>query len=164
MPCQAKCWPSSRSFVTFQSYNSSTISMSSAAGYPNDNPVWANTLIYLVAHPSQEQAKKNWEALHSDLAFPEYRKQAASIGAAISPFGGFVIHGYYSESTEAFRQAVNQWIRTSGSFDAVIDFDAVYVNRIIREDCCRPSHQSRICPEDRHRRRLPAPEPQASKA
>jgi lysophospholipase L1-like esterase len=31
---------------------------------------------------------------------------------------------YYSESGEAVRSAVNQWIRTSKAFDAVIDFDA----------------------------------------
>ena len=44
---------------------------------PNDDPAWTNTFIYLVAHPSQEEAKKNWDALHADPAFPEYRKQAA---------------------------------------------------------------------------------------
>jgi lysophospholipase L1-like esterase len=47
----------------------------------------------------------------------------------------FVIPGSYSESKEAFRQAVNQWIRTSGSFDAVIDFDA-----ILRD----PDHPNRL--------------------
>jgi lysophospholipase L1-like esterase len=31
----------------------------------------------------------------------------------------------YTESGEAVRQAVNQWIRTGGAFDAVIDFDAL---------------------------------------
>jgi hypothetical protein len=46
---------------------------------PNDDPAWANTFIYLVAHPSQEEAKKNWAALHADPAFPEYRKQAAPL-------------------------------------------------------------------------------------
>jgi NIPSNAP len=35
---------------------------------PNDDPAWANTFIYLVAHPSQEEAKKNWAALHADPA------------------------------------------------------------------------------------------------
>src|SRR5690349_22936517 len=30
-----------------------------------------------------------------------------------------------SERGEAIRQAVNQWIRTSRAFDAVVDFDAV---------------------------------------
>jgi len=43
---------------------------------PNDDPAWANTFIYLVAHPSREDAKKNWDALHADPAFPQYREQA----------------------------------------------------------------------------------------
>jgi len=46
---------------------------------PNDDPAWANTLIYIVAHPSRDEAKKNWQALHADPAFPEYRKQAAQL-------------------------------------------------------------------------------------
>jgi hypothetical protein len=46
---------------------------------PNDDPAWANTFIYLVAHPSLEEAKKNWHALHADPAFPEYREQASQI-------------------------------------------------------------------------------------
>lgn len=41
-------------------------------------------------------------------------------GATITPFNG---SGYYSANNEATRQEVNEWIRTSGSFDAVIDFD-----------------------------------------
>jgi lysophospholipase L1-like esterase len=31
--------------------------------------------------------------------------------------------GYYSEPAEAIRQAANAWIRTSGQFDGVVDFD-----------------------------------------
>jgi NIPSNAP len=46
---------------------------------PNDDPAWANTFIYLVVHPSQAEAKKNWEALHVDPAFSEYGKQAAPL-------------------------------------------------------------------------------------
>jgi len=46
---------------------------------PSDDPAWANTFIYLVAHPSLDEAKKNWDALHADPAFPEYRKQAAQL-------------------------------------------------------------------------------------
>jgi len=41
---------------------------------PNDDPAWANTFIYLIAHSSQEEAKKNWEAFHADPAFQEFRK------------------------------------------------------------------------------------------
>jgi len=46
---------------------------------PNDDPAWADTFIYLVAHPSREEAKKNWDALHADPAFPQYRNQAAQL-------------------------------------------------------------------------------------
>jgi lysophospholipase L1-like esterase len=42
-------------------------------------------------------------------------------GATILPIEGVAT---YTESGEAIRQAVNQWIRTSGAYDAVIDFDA----------------------------------------
>jgi NIPSNAP len=46
---------------------------------PNDDPAWANTFVYIVAHPSLEEAKKNWQALHADPAFPAYREQAVPI-------------------------------------------------------------------------------------
>ena len=42
-------------------------------------------------------------------------------GATIPPFGG---SQYDGDEREAARQTVNQWIRNSGTFDAVIDFDA----------------------------------------
>ena len=41
-------------------------------------------------------------------------------GATITAFKG---NGWYSPSHEAARQDVNEWIRTSGAFDGVIDFD-----------------------------------------
>jgi len=42
-------------------------------------------------------------------------------GATLTPFDGAM---YFSPDGEAIRQAVNQWIRTGGAFDGVIDFDA----------------------------------------
>jgi lysophospholipase L1-like esterase len=42
------------------------------------------------------------------------------IGGTLTPFQGA---GYFSVAGEAKREAVNQWIRTSGAFDGVIDFD-----------------------------------------
>ncbi|MER6738624.1 SGNH/GDSL hydrolase family protein [Streptomyces puniciscabiei] len=42
------------------------------------------------------------------------------IGATLMPDQG---NGYYTPAAEAIRQGVNQWIRTSGAFDGVIDFD-----------------------------------------
>jgi lysophospholipase L1-like esterase len=45
-------------------------------------------------------------------------------GATIMAYGGTEIYPNNSV-TEADREAINTWIRTSGRFDAVIDFDAV---------------------------------------
>lgn len=44
------------------------------------------------------------------------------IGATLTPFKGA---GYYTDEGEMKREEVNQWIRTSGAFDGVIDFDKV---------------------------------------
>ncbi len=44
------------------------------------------------------------------------------LGATMTPFEGPMLT---SAEGEATRQAVNEWIRTGGAFDAVIDFDAL---------------------------------------
>jgi lysophospholipase L1-like esterase len=41
-------------------------------------------------------------------------------GATLTPYEGA---DYFSEDGEQVRQAVNHWIRTSGAFDGVVDFD-----------------------------------------
>ena len=46
-------------------------------------------------------------------------------GAPVMQFKG---NNYYSENHEAGRQQLNQWIRSSGYFDGVIDFDAAMGN------------------------------------
>lgn len=46
----------------------------------------------------------------------------AVFGATILPFEGAA---YFSEPGEADRQTINTWMRSSGEFDAVIDFDGV---------------------------------------
>jgi lysophospholipase L1-like esterase len=59
-------------------------------------------------------------------------------GATITPLEGGILPGgvhVYSEKGEATRQAVNQWIRTGGAFDGVIDFDAA-----VRD----PAHPTRL--------------------
>ena len=43
------------------------------------------------------------------------------IGCTITPWGG---SSGFNEAGEAVREAVNEWIRTSKAFDAVVDFDA----------------------------------------
>src|SRR6185437_4268606 len=63
------------------------------------------------------------------------------IGATLTPFEGALedtpMRGYYSLDKERIRQQINDWIRHSGAFDAVIDFDA-----ILRD----PTHPTRLRP------------------
>ncbi len=51
------------------------------------------------------------------------------IGGTLTPFenalAGRPNQGYFTPDKEAKRLAVNNWIRTSGAFDAIIDFDRV---------------------------------------
>lgn len=47
-----------------------------AVGYwvPEDAPASDNIFIYMLAHPSREEAKKNWNAMRADPAFQEMAK------------------------------------------------------------------------------------------
>jgi len=42
-------------------------------------------------------------------------------GCTLTPYHGA---SYYSDAGEAIREAVNDWIRKGGAFDAVVDFEA----------------------------------------
>lgn len=65
-----------------------------------------------------------------------------AIGATLTPFEGALegtpLEGHYSPRKDATRRAVNEWIRHSGVFDAVVDFD-----RLVRDE----SRPSRLRPE-----------------
>lgn len=54
-----------------------------------------------------------------------HARNLRAYGGTITPFGG---SGYFTTAHEAVRQEVNTWIRSSGKFDAVIDFDAIVRN------------------------------------
>jgi lysophospholipase L1-like esterase len=58
-------------------------------------------------------------------------------GATLPPFEGATIPGFYTPEGEQKRQAINEWIRTAGAYDGVIDFD-----RALRD----PSHPTRLLP------------------
>ncbi|USX26169.1 SGNH/GDSL hydrolase family protein [Oxalobacteraceae bacterium OTU3CINTB1] len=49
------------------------------------------------------------------------------VGATLLPFEGALrgtpLEGYFTPAKDAVRREVNQWIRESGEFDAVVDFD-----------------------------------------
>jgi len=55
-------------------------------------------------------------------------------GATLTPFEGA---GYFTQVGETKRQAVNQWVRTSKAYDAVVDFDAATRD---------PNHPTRFLP------------------
>jgi lysophospholipase L1-like esterase len=57
------------------------------------------------------------------------------IGATITPTQGAAIPAFYTEPGEAVREAVNDWIRTSGAYDAVVDLDRILVD---------PTHPQRM--------------------
>jgi NIPSNAP len=65
---------------------------------PTEDPAWANTFIYLVAHPSQEEAKKNWKALHADPDFPQYRQQATPLIEKVDE--GYKVDEVYMRPTD----------------------------------------------------------------
>ncbi|MDO8038742.1 SGNH/GDSL hydrolase family protein [Janthinobacterium sp. SUN137] len=50
------------------------------------------------------------------------------VGATLTPFAGALpgtpLSDYYQPDKDTLRQQLNAWIRSSGSFDAVLDFDA----------------------------------------
>ena len=50
-------------------------------------------------------------------------------GGTLNPVEGYPFPGFWTADLEAKRQAVNQWIRTSNAYDAVIDFDRLRLHR-----------------------------------
>lgn len=80
---------------------------------PNKEPVTAEQMV----------------TVYRQLIAQAHTRNVRVIGATLTPFKDSMdesaMVGYYSEDKEKTRQAVNEWIRTSGEFDAVIDFDKV---------------------------------------
>ena len=65
-----------------------------------------------------EGVKKAWQQIIREA----HGRGIKVFGATVTPFKG---NGYDRGDHEQGRQALNEWIRTSGEFDAVIDFDAM---------------------------------------
>jgi lysophospholipase L1-like esterase len=90
-----------------------------------------------LADPTDVRTPEDLIDAYRQLISRAHLRGVKLIGATITPFEGVDVPGYYSESKEATRQTVNKWIRTSGLFDGVIDFDAA-----LRD----PDHPSRLLP------------------
>lgn len=91
---------------------------------------WPDTLLVPKGElaPSAEDVIAGYEQLIARA----HAQGLRIIGATLTPFAetfqGTPLYGYYSEEKEAKRVALNEWIRTSGQFDGVIDFDAITRN------------------------------------
>ncbi|MEH6810018.1 MAG: SGNH/GDSL hydrolase family protein [Hyphomonas oceanitis] len=64
-------------------------------------------------------------AAYSQLISRAHARGVTIIGATLTPDLGSPLPGYATEGKEVIRQEVNDWIRNSAAFDAVIDFDAI---------------------------------------
>lgn len=78
---------------------------------------------------------------YRQLAEAARARHVRIVGATLAPYEGSLhgtpLAGHYSLAKDAVRREVNQWIRDSGVFDAVVDMDAV-----LRD----PAHPARLLP------------------
>ncbi len=86
-----------------------------------------------VPNPQAVSAEEMIQA-YRHLISRAHLKGIKVIGGTLLPFDGA---GYFIQEGEAKRQAVNEFIRRSGEFDDVVDFD-----RVMRD----PSHPTRLLP------------------
>jgi lysophospholipase L1-like esterase len=98
-----------------------------------------------LADPADVRSAEELIGAYRQLISRAHARGVKLIGATITPCEDVIVPGYYSESKEALRQAVNKWIRTSGAFDGVVDFDAV-----LRD----PDHPSKLLPRFASKDRL----------
>jgi lysophospholipase L1-like esterase len=87
--------------------------------------------------PDESVSAADIIAGHKQLIARAHERGLLIYGATLTPFEGTIFPGYYTPEGEVKRQTVNQWIRTSGAFDAVIDFD-----KAIRD----PANPTRMLP------------------
>ena len=87
---------------------------------------WPDTILVPKGEPAP--SAEDIIAGYKQLIARAHEHGMTIVGATLTPFEdtfhGNPLYGYYNEEKEAKREAVNQWIRTSGAFDGVIDFDA----------------------------------------
>jgi lysophospholipase L1-like esterase len=92
-------------------------------------------------NPSEEPTVDQVIQAHRQLIERAHERGLKIYVCTMTPNEGFLLPGtsipVFTVAKEVTRQAVNEWIRTSSEYDAVIDFDMV-----LRD----PSHPSRILP------------------
>lgn len=81
-----------------------------------------------------DETAKNLIESYQKMIVKAHERGMKIFGATIMPFKG---NGYYNEARERARNTVNEWIRTSGEYDGVIDFDRIM---------CDPTQTDRLNP------------------
>lgn len=81
---------------------------------------------------------ENLEQGLSQLVARAHEHGIKVLGATLTPYQGA---GYYSENGEKVREQVNAWIRSSGVFDGVVDFDKA-VRNPDKPLCFKPVYDS----------------------
>ena len=80
-------------------------------------------------NPAEEVTVEQIIQGHRQLIQRAHAKGLKIVGCTLTPVEGFLVPGtpipVFSPVKEVKRQAVNAWIRTSGEYDDVIDFDRV---------------------------------------
>jgi lysophospholipase L1-like esterase len=89
------------------------------------------------APPSEAVSVEDLVAGHEQIIERAHELGLRVFGATLTPYEATTIPGYYTAAGEAKREALNEWIRTSGEYDGVIDFDAA-----VRD----PEHPTRMLP------------------
>jgi lysophospholipase L1-like esterase len=74
---------------------------------------------------AQKQVADDLIAAYDQIVVRAHAQGIRVYGATLTPFGGNTGYDDAAGLRESARQTVNEWIRTSGGFDAVIDFDRV---------------------------------------
>ena len=92
-------------------------------------------------HNEQAATPDDLIAAYEQIIYRAHAHHIRVYGATILPYEG--AH-YYTPDGEADRQKVNQWIRTGGHFDAVIDLDAA------TRDTKNPTHLSEAADSGDH--------------
>lgn len=75
------------------------------------------------APAAQRSVTAELTAAYEQIVVRAHAQGIRVYGATLTPFGGNTMYDDPDGHRESARQAVNSWIRTSGTFDAVIDFD-----------------------------------------
>lgn len=84
----------------------------------------ANMLGHLLAPLSAMPSAQDIIGAYRQLIARAHAHGLKIIGATLTPWEGTDLPGYYTALKEPVREAINRWIRSSGEFDGVIDFDA----------------------------------------